>query len=1192
MPKLLIIFLLSFTFCTSVAQNTINRYEYWFDNDYAGKLAVPVTPVTTLNLNQNISTAALSTGLHIFNIRFKDANGFESPVISQHFFKTSSPGSLNNIIRYEYWFDNNYGGKISQTVPPQNSLQLITGIDANNLIGGLHIFNIRFKDERGIWGSTVSQHFFKASSSGGANNIVAYEYWFDNNYAGKISQTISPQSTLQIISGIDADSLVSGLHIFNIRFKDERKQWSAVVSQHFYKANISATPNFINGYRYWIDTAISSITTVNIPVTTNPKYVFEQINFASLDTGAHIITMQFRDLQNMWSSLIVDTFYQLGEARLDTITPAKGGNTGDVTVAIKGTGFYAGTTVKLTRSGFPDIIVPDSMMSIDHGQVINATFDLHNQIIGFRNLVVTVPGDTVMTINNAFEIIPGIAPNPFSEIIGFNAIRVGQWQSFILSYGNSGNVDATGVPLYLAVSDTTAEVELVFAVGNPLDTNYNYSIHPDHFIVDTVLGEPMRSKVYAFFIPHIPPEYVGALTFRIKINSSQQARLATWTTSPFFGSGISFQQAECIHDIISLTAGIVGVAAPHFGCVFSLLNAGLSPLIFTIAYPDQYHYELYDFFKSMTGVLTSCISYLNPAIALSHSQKTFVRITKTFIGGLGTGSSCYSAFSNTRLSRKSLTPVASFDPNDKIGPTGTGLNQFVSDSRFLEYLIHFENVDTATASAQNILIIDTLDVTKFDLSTLQLGLISLGDTIIRLPAGTKHFSTNIDLRPNNDLVVRITADLNEETGVLTWNFNSLDPITLTPTNNPLAGFLPPNITAPEGEGSVFYSVKVKDTILNNSIVSNKAYIIFDNNPPIVTNNWTNTIDNIKPHSKVDSLPTITLDSTFTVKWRGADTSSGVLQYSVYYSVNGGLYRHWKINTRDTLATFFGRMDSTYRFYSIATDSALNVESAPIIFDAITTTHRCNTIAVVNTSGPIVFCEGDSVVLSANANMRNYLWSNGATIRSIVVKTSGTYSVTIIDSFTCQVNSQQINVTVNPKPSQPGIISGNTSVLIGQNLNYSVTPITNATGYNWQLSGGGTITNGQNTNTITISWTTIGNYTLSVNGINSCGNGPIRSQNDTVSLSTGIVNVDDQFQIKVVPNPSTGEFYLTAKRLINKDIKIEVLDNLGNIVSNTQQRVLQTEFNKMIDLKKMADGVYYIKISVANKVYIRTVVKVN
>ena len=205
------------------SQNTINQYEYWYDGNYTDKTTIAVSPESTLDLNQLISTTSLPFGLHIFNIRFKDSNGLYSAVNSQHFYKPlAALGATNKIVAYEYWFDNNYVGKISQATSPQTSLQLINDISTSNLLSGLHIFNIRFKDESGQWSAATSQHFYKPNFIFGTNNITAYEYWFDNNYIKKTAQTAAPQNPLEIVSDINTDSLNSGLHIFNIRFKDER----------------------------------------------------------------------------------------------------------------------------------------------------------------------------------------------------------------------------------------------------------------------------------------------------------------------------------------------------------------------------------------------------------------------------------------------------------------------------------------------------------------------------------------------------------------------------------------------------------------------------------------------------------------------------------------------------------------------------------------------------------------------------------------------------------------------------------------------------------------------------------------------------------------------------------------------------------------------------------------------------------
>jgi len=50
----------------------------------------------------------------------------------------------------------------------------------------------------------------------------------------------------------------------------------------------------------------------------------------------------------------------------------------------------------------------------------------------------------------------------------------------------------------------------------------------------------------------------------------------------------------------------------------------------------------------------------------------------------------------------------------------------------------------------------------------------------------------------------------------------------------LAGFLPPNKAAPEGDGSVFYTMSPKQGLPIGTEIRAKATIVFDVNPAIDT----------------------------------------------------------------------------------------------------------------------------------------------------------------------------------------------------------------------------------------------------------------------------------------------------------------------------------------------------------------------
>ncbi len=78
--------------------------------------------------------------------------------------------------------------------------------------------------------------------------------------------------------------------------------------------------------------------------------------------------------------------------------------------------------------------------------------------------------------------------------------------------------------------------------------------------------------------------------------------------------------------------------------------------------------------------------------------------------------------------------------------------------------------------------------------------------------------------------------------------------------------------------------------------------------------------------------------------------------------------------------------------------------------------------VISASGPLEFCEGDSVTLDAGADYHAFLWSTGATTRSVIVKASGRYSVAVTDSAQRSAVSPAVDVTVHARPA-PLILAG-------------------------------------------------------------------------------------------------------------------------------------------------------------------------
>ena len=154
---------------------------------------------------------------------------------------------------------------------------------------------------------------------------------------------------------------------------------------------------------------------------------------------------------------------------------------------------------------------------------------------------------------------------------------------------------------------------------------------------------------------------------------------------------------------------------------------------------------------------------------------------------------------------------------------------------------------------------------------------------------------------------------------------TVDLVNLQLTTNPLEGFLPPN-TNGQGYGSVSYKVNYRASVMLGDTISNKAFIIFDENTPIITNTYINRYDDVKPQSAVSALPAVTT-TTFQVNWTGSDVVAGINHYLVYVSENDGDYKLWKF-TDSTYSNFTGTSGNKYEFYSIAVDHAGNVENVP------------------------------------------------------------------------------------------------------------------------------------------------------------------------------------------------------------------------------------------------------------------------
>lgn len=639
-------------------------------------------------------------------------------------------------------------------------------------------------------------------------------------------------------------------------------------------------------------------------------------------------------------------------AGLDRIEPVQAGNGGYATLSVFGGGLVAeGTTFLLRKTGEQDIL-GEKLASPGKG-ILAAYFNLNGKTQGKWDVVVKKSG-AEQVLKEAFTIVKAELPDPWVSISGRGAVLFNMWQTYTVNYGNNGNVDALGVPVLIAITNhPTIDVELIdfFIEPSPnFKTKYPTIVQArqkNYFVWDDYFGKDLDARVYAFVIPVVKAK--SAENIHIRIKSPAKFDIESWTGKPFFQTAqTSTKSASVTTDdwpdektklnacvaaaamdaASNVAADLVGAVLP-IDCAYDVITSFWNP--WEAISPLDKKKGFWDYTSGFSGAFLSCAAELSGAELLIKGGL----MIKDIYEGYEKNKECHEAFDPKYKNRMGVNTVSSFDPNEMIGPAGFGDKHWIQKTNALPYTILFENKSTATAPAHIVTITDQLDLQKFDLSEFGFGSFGFGDTTL-VPNGKKlkQFSMDIDMKPTKNLIARVSGNLDTITGVVKWEFLSLNPTTMQLEEDPMLGFLPPNNINHAGEGFVSFSVGLKKDAKTNDILRNKASIVFDANVPIITNEFVNMLDLDKPQSQVYPLDA-TIDSRFPLAWTGSDNGSGIATYSIFVMENDTALRPWKINTTLKTAEFIGNVGSKYKFYSIASDNVSLKEDSPSQYDAST-----------------------------------------------------------------------------------------------------------------------------------------------------------------------------------------------------------------------------------------------------------------
>lgn len=263
--------------------------QWWIDNDLSS------LKTGTLNggmFNMSSDVGVLESGTHYLNFRISNEKGWGS-IYRKMFFKI--PLVKNNVVSYEYWFDCNYEDRVAGQMTP-NALTL--NPDVSGLKSGMHFFNVRLCNDRNEKGSVYRSAFFISNIKNIAN--VSFEYWIDNDYAGKTSGNFTEGEN---IYAIELDNLSDGLHRFSYRVRNSEGVWGSVFVKHFFHKK--QTPGFAS-YEYWIDNDYNNRV---VQASSSRNLTFDVNLSKDLKEGLHYFNFRGCNVDGVYGSTYRKLFY-------------------------------------------------------------------------------------------------------------------------------------------------------------------------------------------------------------------------------------------------------------------------------------------------------------------------------------------------------------------------------------------------------------------------------------------------------------------------------------------------------------------------------------------------------------------------------------------------------------------------------------------------------------------------------------------------------------------------------------------------------------------------------------------------------------------------------------------------------------------------------------------------------------------
>ncbi len=224
---------------------------------------------------------------------------------------------LPNITAMEYFVDTDpgIGNGTAVSVTAATTIDQTFNVAISGLSEGFHRLNIRVRDANGAWSITHSQSFYKSSIPTSLQNIVAMEYFVDNDpgFGNGAPVPITSNSGIDKAFTVDVNALTEGFHRLYVRTRDAGGNWSIAFSQAFYKSGIPTSLQNIVYMEYFVDNDPGFGSATNVPITLNSNIdkIFT-VDVNALTEGLHRLFVRTKDAAGNWGVAFSQHFYKSG----------------------------------------------------------------------------------------------------------------------------------------------------------------------------------------------------------------------------------------------------------------------------------------------------------------------------------------------------------------------------------------------------------------------------------------------------------------------------------------------------------------------------------------------------------------------------------------------------------------------------------------------------------------------------------------------------------------------------------------------------------------------------------------------------------------------------------------------------------------------------------------------------------------